>query len=161
MNAFISKVIFNENLLSDTFKNSHEGVTSYYVTTDITKLRALLNGLTSGWENCEDAKLTAYGILPGTEVVIENTTSAQVVAIFKQDDFLNRIEVARDFSDFNTVVGTSEETESYALVNKKEDRDVFLVPSIPGLTSGKRPLINDPGENGLEKVSLTITVKGI
>lgn len=161
MNAFISKVIFNENLLNNTFKNSHDGVTSYYVTTDITKLRALLDGLVSGWDKCEQAKLTAYGSLPGTDVVVENTTAAQVVAIFRQDEFLGRIEVARDFADINAVIGASEESDSYALGNGQNDNDIFRIPVIPELTSSKRPSINDFSETGLEKVSLTITVKGI
>jgi hypothetical protein len=161
MNAFISKAIFNKNLLNDTFKNSHDGVTSYYLTTDITKLRALLDGLGGGWDRCEQAKLTAHGILPGTDVVVENATSAQVIAIFKQDNFLNRIEVARDFSDFNAVVGTSENVEAYALVDKQNDNGMILAPAIPELTSGKSPSINDRTETGVEKVSLTITVKGI
>ena len=161
MNAFISKAIFSEGLLNETFKNSNDGVTSYYVTTDITKLRALLNGLASGWNQCEQAKLTAYGILPGTDVVVENTTAAQVIAIFKQEEYLNRIEVARDFSDFNAVIGTSEDSEAYVLRDKGDNRDILLIPEFPGLTSGEKSSAGKIGEIGIEKVSLTITVKGI
>jgi hypothetical protein len=162
MNNFISQVIFSENLLNDTFKNSQDGDTSYYVTTDITKVRALLVTLSGGWDKCEGAKFTAYGIFPGTDVVVENTTSAQVIAIFKQDNFLNRIEVARDFSDFNAVVGASGNTGSYAMKDKQDDSSIFLRPIEPSLTSGgEKTSTNKIDETNLEKVSLTITVKGI
>lgn len=160
MNAFIKKVIFNKGLDDDTFKNSNDGVTNYYITADIKKIRALVADMSDVWANSQGKTFTAHGIFPGTDVVVKNVTAAQVVAVFRQDEFLDRIEVARDFSDFNAVVGNSERAELYA-ANDETGRMKELLPVKPELTSSYLPMMGYPEEKDVEKASLTITVKGI
>ena len=131
MNAFVSKAIFNTDLLDETFKNSHDGVTSYYITADIAKVRVLIDDLSGVWANCKEKTFTAHGVFPGNDVVVEKVTAAQVVAVFRQDEFLNRIEVARDFSDFNAVVGDLGREKRYALADDASETAEDFSPVKP------------------------------
>ena len=160
MNAFVSKVIFDTGLLDDTFPNSHEGVTSYYITADIAKVRTLIDDLSGIWANCKEKTFTAHGVFPGNDVVVKKATAAQVAAVFRQDEFLNRIEVARDFSDFNAVVGDSDREKRYASADGESETFEGLSPVKPGLTSGQLKAMGFDEETEAEKISLTITVKG-
>jgi hypothetical protein len=160
MNAFVSKAIFDTGLLDETFKNSHDGVTSYYITADISKVRTLVDDLSGVWANCKEKTFTAHGVFPGNDVIVKKVTAAQVAAVFRQDEFLNRIEVARDFSDFNAVVGDLAREKRYASADDESESVEDLSPVKPRLTSGQLKAMGFDDEPEAEKISLTITVKG-
>jgi hypothetical protein len=161
INNHISKIVYVSDMLDDTFKDKQDNVTYYYVTADIEKVRVLLEELSPVWSKCKQAKLTALGSEDKSDVVIENATAAQTLAIFKQDKLADRIDVARDFADFNAVVGTPEGRDSFANRLATRDRGGVIEPDKPGLTSGRKMPSNLLTKPEGERVSLKITVEGI
>lgn len=161
VNNHIGKVVNAYEMLDDTYKDTQGNMTHYYVTADIDEVRTLLAEISPIWGKCKQAKLTAFGRDDKGDVIIENATAAQTAAIFKPDKFDDRLDFARDFADFNAVIGTPERRDSFANRLAKRDGADALEPEKPRLTSGRKMPVKKSSKPKGERVSLKITVAGI
>lgn len=158
MNSYIGKVIYIYDLNENIFKDTKGDTTYYHVSADIDQVRNLLGELAVVWEECKDAKLTAFDPSGSDDVRIDSLSAAQLSAIFKQDTPSDRIEIARDFADFNSVVDTQNKRDSYARLVSNRNRPPE--PEKPQLTSGQKPEPSTDRQPAAEKINLTITVQG-
>lgn len=157
MNNYINKVAYIYDIEDNIFKDVQDDKTFYHVTASVNQVRSLVNELAVVWGECQNTKLTAYGLSGQKDIIIDNISSAQVLAIFKQDTATDKIAVARDFSDFNAVFGTHQKSDLYA--KRVADRAEMPKPERPELTSGQKQTDSETTEPTEEKINLTITIQ--
>ena len=157
MNSYISKVVYIYDMDKDVYKDAQGSTTYFHVASDIGKVRSLLNELAVVWEECKTTQLTAYGIAGRNDVIIDSVSAAQLAAIFKQNSPVDRFDVARDFADFNSIVGTQDKRDSYARI--LADRNSAPDPERPELTSGQKTETTTDQPQTAEIINLTITVQ--
>jgi hypothetical protein len=95
--------------------------------------------------------------------MIDNITSAQAINVFAQDKSDDRIEMAKNFADFNALIRDGGDAgSSFALSQPKEPTE--FIPSIPikpELTRPEQPTVpTDKVQTG-QSVNLIITVTGL
>ena len=91
--------------------------------------------------------------------MIDNITSAQTITVFAQDKSDDRIEMAKNFADFNALI---RDGSSFALSPPTEPTEFIpSVPIKPELTRPEQPTVpTDKVQTG-QSVNLIITVTGL
>ena len=150
MNDFIMKAIFNRDLNDFVDPREIEGTSSTIrIVCGIDGIVALLGDIQAEWDRCKEANLSVYDHALAKDIVIENISSKNLMKIFNEDKFYARMQIVRDFADFNP----------YGSMRLAIDDGVSKNPIEPKMTSPDA----DKKErlDGGEKVSLVITVTGL
>lgn len=152
MNSLLRKALHNNDLLASADPPKPDDPRH---TTTMNCLKhqvvALLSDLQTEWDRCDRVTFIVKDYRDDSDVTIKDVTYAQVVEIFNREKIYNRIELAKDYSDFNSL------TPSRLL------RDNFT--DLPSLTPVKPELTSDsverePPDNVVdrEKIKLIITI---
>ncbi len=162
VNGFIAKAIYNNDLVDSTIPKRQATQSDYHITCTTGQIVGLLDELEAVWDGCERISLTMYGETAASDIVIDDVTSAQVIAVFAQDKPEERIELAKNFSDFNALIRGRGDEGIFASGSVEEKTEfVPSVPIKPALTRPEQPLVRqDQPETG-GNVNLIITVTGL
>lgn len=155
MNNFVKKLIFNHDL-SHTPPEIEGTSSTVRITCGIDRAVAMLLDLQAEWDRCDEVALTIHDQALSKDIVIENASPEQVLRVFGEDKYYSRMQLAKDFSDFNIMASGNDAVA-------KSDGDgvsTLAVKPKPELTSFEKNLGNDKAEN-IEKISLVITVTGL
>lgn len=162
VNGFIAKAIYNNGLVDNTIPKRQATLSTYHITCTAAQIVALLGDLEAVWDKCRRTSLTVYDQADVSDITIDNITSAQAVAVFAQDKSDDRIELAKNFADFNALIRDGGDAGSFALLPPKEQ--TAFVPSVPikpELTRPEQPPApTDKVQTG-QSVNLIITVTGL
>ncbi len=162
VNGFIAKAIYNNGLVDNTIPKRQATLSTYHITCTAAQIVALLGDLEAVWDKCRRSSLTVYDEAAVADIVIDNITSAQAVAVFAQDKSDDRIEMAKNYADFNALIRDGGDAGSFALSLPKEP--TAFVPSVPikpELTRPEQPPApTDKVQTG-RSVNLIITVTGL
>ena len=153
MNGFIKKAIFNHDLNGFVDPREINGTTSTIrITCGIDSVVDLLADLQSEWDKCKVANLSVYDYVLKKDIVIENITSEQLMRVFNEDKFYARMQMARDYADFNYL----NRYGSGLLVNNDGPPEDPVNPKLTRSVLDKKERLEDG-----EKISLVITVTGL
>ncbi|MCF7955731.1 MAG: hypothetical protein K9M75_08020 [Phycisphaerae bacterium] len=157
MNSYIMKSIFTHDLNGFTDPPENKGTSSTIrITCGIDSIVELLADLESEWDKCREANLSVYDHALAKEIVIEKISSTQLLRIFKEDKFYTRMQISRDYADFNKLNPYG----SVRLASNDTETDTTAGAAVkPELTSSK--LDRKDRLEGGEKISLVITVTGL
>lgn len=157
MNSLLRKALHNNNLLGCAEPPKPDDPKH---TTTINCLKyqamALLSDLQTEWDRCDGVTFAVKDYRDDSDVTIRNVTYQQVAEIFSRDKIYNRIELAKDYSDFNSLTPSRSIRDS--LASLPEDGLPELKPVKPQLTSDSpEPKPSDNIEDQ-EKIKLVITI---
>ncbi len=163
INGFIAKAIYNNGLVDNTIPKRQATSSSYHITCTTDQIVTLMGDLETVWDKCHRASLTVYDEVADSGIMIDNITSAQAITVFAQDKSDDRIEMAKNFADFNALIRDGGNAgSSFALSPPKEPTE--FIPSIPikpELTRPEQsPVPTDKVQSG-QSVNLIITVTGL
>ena len=153
MNGYIMKSIFTHRLNGFTDPPVNEGTSSTIrITCGIDSIVELLADLQGEWDKCREANLSVYDHALAKEIVIEKISSTQLMRVFKEDKFYSRMQIARDYADFNKLnpYGSS----------RLASNDTVVSGAVKPELTGSKIDRKDRLEGG-EKISLVITVTGL
>jgi hypothetical protein len=154
MNSFIKKSIFNHDMNGFVNPPENEGTSSTVrITCGIDRIVELVNDLQSEWDKCKEADLSIYDHALAREIVIERISSKQLVDVFSENKFYTRMQVAKDYADFNRLNPYG----NRILVASNEMSNEAVMPELTSVTRVKSQNRLDGGE----KISLVITVTGL
>ena len=159
VNGFIAKAIYSNGLVDNTIPNREATVSRYHITCTTGQIVSLFSDLEAVWDKCGETSLTIYVEDQDSEIIINNITSAQAIAVFAQDKPDERIELARNFADFNALIRDQFDGGEFAL-SRDEEAFVPSIPIKPDLTRPEGPVRRDEPETG-GSVNLVITVTGL
>ena len=122
----------------------------------------MVGDLEAVWNKCHKASLTVYDEAADSGIMIDNITSAQTINVFAQDRSDDRIEMAKNFADFNALIRDGDDAGSFALSPLTEPTEFIpSVPIKPELTRPEQPQApTDKVQTG-QSVNLIITVMGL
>ena len=152
MNSLLRKALHNNDLLASADPPKPDDPRH---TTTMNCLKhqvvALLSDLQTEWDRCDRVTFIVKDYRDDSDVTIKDVTCAQVVEIFNREKIYNRIELAKDYSDFNSL------TPSRLLRDNFTDLP-SLTPVKPELTSNSDE--REPPDNVVdrEKIKLIITI---
>jgi len=159
VDAFVSKAIENNGLLSVAGPRSREARGVYAISCSREALNLLLADLENVWDKFDSATLFVDTDRAGGEVVVEIVTAGQIAEIANQDGLESRIEVAKDFAALNNMAEHLPGKEVFAAISGR-GADLMTIPK-PVLTSDsekiERPASRAKGE---VQVYLIIVVAG-
>ncbi|MCK5173912.1 MAG: hypothetical protein KAR47_11005, partial [Planctomycetes bacterium] len=136
ISGFIQKAIYNNNLIDSTILDRQPTETSYRINCSADRIALLLVNIEAIWGRCESRSLAVHGHEPGSDVVIEDISAEQAMAIFRQTDPAARMQIAARLADQNTISPDRTETSMFASGTDSGARPT-LPPDIlmPELTS--------------------------
>ncbi len=162
VNGFIAKAIYNNGLVDNTIPRRQATLSTYHITCTAAQIVALLGDLEAVWDKCRRASLTVYDEAAVADIMIDNVTSAQAITVFAQDKSDDRIEMAKNYADFNALIRDGGDASSFALLPPKEP--TAFVPSVPikpELTRPEQPPVPADKVQTGRSVNLIITVTGL
>jgi hypothetical protein len=159
INAFIAKAIYNNGLVDNTIPKRQATSSTYHLTCTTDQIVTLVGDLEAVWDKCHRASLTVYDEAADSGIMIDNITSAQTINVFAQDKSDDRIEMAKNFADFNALI---RDGSSFALSPPTEPTEFTpSIPIKPELTRPEQPPAPvDKVQTG-QSVNLIITVTGL
>jgi hypothetical protein len=157
VNGFIAKAIYSNGLVDNTIPKREATLSTYHITCTTAQIVALFADLEAVWDKCGKTSLTIYAEDQDSNIMINNITSAQAIAVFAQEKPDERTELARNFADFNALIQNGGAGYSFAL--SRDDEKQF-VPIKPDLTRPEQPVRQDQPQTG-QSVNLIITVTGL
>ncbi len=150
MTSFIKKLVFTHNLNDFVDPPENEGTSSTIrFACGIDSIVDLLADLQVEWDKCRQADLSVYDHALAKEIVIENISPRQLMNVFTEDKFYTRMQIAKDYADFNRL-------NMYTNTMLAVDENAVK----PEYTSASDERPKDRLEGG-EKISLVITVTGL
>jgi hypothetical protein len=162
VNGFIAKAIYNNNLVDSTIPKRQAIQSDYHITCTTGQIVGLLDELEAVWDGCERICLTMYGETVSSDIVIDDVTSAQAIAVFAQDKPEERVELAKNFADFNALIRGRGDEGIFASGSVEEKTEfVPSVPIKPALTRPEQPLVREDQPETGGNVNLIITVTGL
>jgi len=159
VNGFIAKAIYSNGLVDNTIPEREATLSTYHVNCTTAQIVALLADLEAVWEKCRQTSLTIYAEDRDSEIMINNITSAQAIAVFAQDKPDERTELAQNYADFNALIRDQLDGGDFAL-SRDEEQFVPSIPIKPDLTRPEQPVRRDQPQTGTS-VNLIITVTGL
>jgi len=159
VNGFIAKAIYRNGLVDNTIPKREATLSTYHITCTTGQIVALFADLEAVWDKCGKTSLTIYAEDQDSDIMINNITSAQAIAVFAQDKPDERTELARSFADFNALIRDQLDGSDFAL-SKDEEQFVPSFPIKPELTGPEQPVRRDKFQTG-GSVNLIITVTGL
>jgi len=162
VNGFIAKAIYSNGLVDNTIPKRDATLSTYHITCTTAQIVALLADLEAVWDKCGQTSLTIYAEDQDSEIMINNITSAQAIAVLAQAKSDERTELARNYADFNALIQDGDTGSSFALPAPKE-QTVFVpsVPIKPELTRPEQPPVPADKVQTSRSVNLIITVTGL
>ena len=162
INGFIAKAIYNNGLVDNTIPKRQPTSSTYHITCTTDQIVTLVGDLEAVWDKCHRASLTVYDEAAVADIMIDNVTSAQAINVFAQDKSDDRIEMAKNFADFNALIRDGDDAGSFALSPLTEPTEFIpSVPIKPELTRPEQPQApTDKVQTG-QSVNLIITVMGL
>ncbi len=149
MNSFIKKLVFTHNLNDFVDPPENEGTSSTIrFACGIDSIVDLLADLQVEWNNCKQADLSIYDHALAKEIVIENISPRQLMNVFTEDKFYTRMQIAKDYADFNRL---NTYTNTMLAIDENAVKPVYTA-------TDERP--KDRLDGG-EKICLVITVTGL
>jgi hypothetical protein len=112
---------------------------------------ALLSDLQAEWDRCDSVTFVVKDYRDDSNVTIEDVTYTQVVEVFNREKIYNRIELAKDYSDFNSLTLSRTRRDSFAHLPE-------IAPIKPELTSGAVGSVSSDNIVDREKIKLIITI---
>jgi hypothetical protein len=162
INGFIAKTIYNNGLVDNTIPKRQATSSTYHITCTTDQIVTLVGDLETVWDKCHKTSLTVYGKTADSGIMIDNITSAQTITVFAQDKSNDRIEMAKNFADFNALMRDGGDASSFALSPPKEPAEfVPSVPIKPSLTRPEQPTVPADKVQTGQSVNLIITVTGL
>lgn len=159
VNGFIAKAIYSNGLVDNTIPKRQTTLSTYHITCTTDQIVALLADLEAVWDKCDKTSLTIHAEDQDSDIMINNITSAQAIAVFAQDKPDERTELAQNFADFNALIRDQFDGSDFALT-RDEEQFVPSIPIKPDLTRPEEPVRQDqPQTSG--SVNLIITVTGL
>ena len=149
---FIEKAIYSSGLFDDTIPGRQSGECVYRITADASKIAVLLSELASVRDKFEKRTFTITGAAPEKGFVADGLSFSQIAQILDSKTEGSRIQIARDFTRFNS------------LMKDKTDSELAFEPTVPikpVLTAGEKRPSNIENPQPSETVSLTITIKSL
>jgi len=162
VNGFIAKAIYSNGLVDNTIPKRDATLSTYHITCTTAQIVALLADLEAVWDKCGKTSLTIYAEYQDSEIMINNITSAQAIAVFAEDKPDKRTELARNYADFNALIRDGGADSSFALsLPKEQTAFVPSVPIKPELTRPEQPPAPTDNVQTSQSVNLIITVTGL
>lgn len=159
VNGFIAKAIYSNSLVDNTIPKREATLSTYHITCTTSQIVALFADLEAVWDKCGKTSLTIYAEDQDSNIMINNITSAQAIAVFAQEKPDERTELARNFADFNALIRDQLDGSDFAL-SRDEEQFVPTLPIKPELTRPEEPVRRDQPQTG-GSVNLIITVTGL
>ncbi len=162
INGFIAKAIYNNGLVDNTIPKRQATSSTYHITCTTDQVVTLMGDLEAVWDKCHRASLTVYDEAADSGIMIDNITSAQTITVFAQDKSDDRIEMAKNFADFNALMRDGDDASSFALSPPKKPTEFIpSVPIKPELTRPEQPTTPTDNVQTGQNVNLIITVTGL
>lgn len=153
MNSLLRKALHNNDLLGYAEPPKPDDP-RHTTTVNCAKYQvvALLSDLRPEWNRCGRVTFIVKDYRDDSDVTVKDVTCAQVVEIFNREKIYNRIELAKDYSDFNSLTPSRPLRDNFARVPS-------LDPIKPELTSnsGKQEPSNNIEDQEQIKLIITIT----
>jgi len=159
VNGFIAKAIYSNGLVDNTIPERQPTLSTYHITCTTAQIVTLLTDLEAVWDKCGKTSLTIYAEDQDSEIMINNITSSQAIAVFAEYKPNERTELAQNYADFNALIQDSGAGSDFAL-SRDEEQFVPSVPIKPELTRPEPPVRQDQPQTS-QSVNLIITVTGL
>jgi hypothetical protein len=152
MNALLRKSLHNNELLGSAEPPKPDDP-RHTTTINCPKyqVNALLSDLQTEWDRCDRVTFVVKDYRDDSDVTIKDVTYAQVVEVFSRQKIYNRIELAKDYSDFNSLTPSRPLLDSFANL-------LPIVPIKPELTSDSVERDSSGNLVDQEKIKLVITI---
>lgn len=152
MNALLRKSLHNNDLLGCAEPPKPDDP-RHTTTINCRKYQviALLSDLQTEWDRCDRVTFVVKDYRDDSDVTIKDVTYAQVVEVFSRQKIYNRIELAKDYSDFNSLTPSRPLLDSLANLPS-------IVPIKPELTSDSLERDSSGNLVDQEKIKLVITI---
>lgn len=152
----ISKAIYDNGLLDCTTRRSQAGKNIYSLKCNKESIAALLADSKSLWAKSEVVRLAVTRPAFGRDVIVDDVSVEQVLALLQQDGTQTRVAMAQDFAALNRIAGELPGSETLTAVHGRGYEGLKV--GKPILTWGRPGTRRQPPSTPSEKEQIRLTI---